>query len=272
MASLIGEVDALKPGNVHRLAGGHGMRYEDFLTSARVCAPLLCETGTAVGARVLGCVRATQMAVGTNTNLGMLLLFAPLIRSAEIVSAPSKLRDGVLQVLAALQQSDAEEVYAAIRLARPGGLGRVRRYDVQSGPKCGLVAAMEAAADRDRVARQYASGFADIFSLGLNWLREFQGRWNSVEWATAGCFLRFLAQFPDSHIQRKFGPETAEHVRQRSEPLLRRFEKNKNPASSVKMLLEFDKELKDARINPGTSADLTAASLLVFYLNARAGI
>jgi triphosphoribosyl-dephospho-CoA synthase len=125
---------------------------------------------------------------------------------------------------------------------------------------------MAAAADRDLVARQYRDGFEEVFGFGLGALREFERRWHELEWATVGCYLRFLAVFPDSHVRRKHGAEVAERIRLRSEAVLRQFEKKKNPGSAVGMLLEYDKELKDARVNPGTSADLTAASLLVYRL------
>lgn len=266
MASLIGEVDALKPGNVHRFAGGHGMRYEDFITSAEVATPVLCEPGAAVGRRVLNAVLATQEAVGTNTNLGMLLLFAPILAAAERRAAAATLQNTVRNVLAALHKPDAEDVFAAIRAAAPGGLGHAPRYDVHFPPDCSLQAAMAAAADRDLVARQYQDGFEEVFGFGLGALREFERRWGDLEWATVGCYLRFLAGFPDSHIRRKSGAEVAERIRQRSGAVLRQFEKKKNPGSAVGMLLEYDKELKDARVNPGTSADLTAASLLVYRL------
>jgi triphosphoribosyl-dephospho-CoA synthase len=266
MTSLIGEVDALKPGNVHRFAGGHGMTYEDFITSAEVSAPLLCEAGAGVGRRVLNAVTATREAVGTNTNLGMLLLFAPILAAAETCADPKRLREAVEDMLAALHKSDAEQVFEAIRTAAPGGLGHAPEYDVHFPPDCSLRAAMAAAADRDLVARQYQAGFEEVFSGGLTALRELEGRWHDLEWATVGCYLRFLAGFPDSHVQRKHGAAMAEQIRQRSEVVLRQFEKKKKPGSAVGMLLEYDKELKDARVNPGTSADLTAASLLVYRL------
>jgi triphosphoribosyl-dephospho-CoA synthase len=122
---------------------------------------------------------------------------------------------------------------------------------------------MAAAADRDLVARQYQNGFEEVFGFGLGALREFEGRAYQPEWAIVGCYLRFLAAFPDSHVRRKHGAEVAERIRQRSEAVLRQFEKKNDPGSAVGMLLEYDKELKDARVNPGTSADLTATSLLV---------
>ena len=266
LTSLIGEVDALKPGNVHRFASGHGMRYEDFISSAEVSVEPLCEPGARPGRRVLRAVEATRKAVGTNTNLGILLLYAPILKACETSPGPAALHDCLSEVLGALHNADAVDVFAAIRLAQPGGLGESERHDVSREPDCSLLEAMQEARDKDRVARQYVNGFAEIWTAGLPWLREFRGRWNSVEWATVGCYIRFMAEYPDSHVQRKFGADVAERVRRRSADVLKRFEKKKEPGSAVAMLLEYDKELKDTGINPGTSADLTAASLLLYHL------
>jgi triphosphoribosyl-dephospho-CoA synthase len=266
LGAMIGEVDALKPGNVHRYAAGHGMRYEDFITSAELCTPILCDPALSIGRRVLKSVQAVRKDVGQNTNLGIVLLFAPLIAAAEASFSAAEIEIRARQVIAALQQSDADDVFSAIRLAAPGGLGHVPEYDVHSDPRCSLSEAMAAAADRDMIARQYAAGFPEVCGAGLAAVREFMLRWHAMEWAATGCYLRFLACFPDSHIVRKHGPETAEQVRNRAAGMLQKFEINNNPGSLVAALLDFDKELKDAGINPGTSADLTAASLLLYEL------
>ena len=83
IAACLLELDALKPGNVHRHAEGHGMTVADFERSAEVSAPALARTGASVGSRVLEAVEATRAAVGQNTNLGIVLLAAPLAAAAE---------------------------------------------------------------------------------------------------------------------------------------------------------------------------------------------
>ena len=83
MASFLGELEALKPGNVSTYADGHDMTVRDFQISAEVSVPLLCQADASLGQRVLDSVKATQDAVGCNTNLGMLLLFAPIAMAAE---------------------------------------------------------------------------------------------------------------------------------------------------------------------------------------------
>lgn len=268
MASFIGEIDALKPGNVSRYAAGHDMYYDDFRRSAEVVTPILCDSSLSLGSRVYASVAATQDAVGCNTNLGMLLLFAPLICAYERVEPAVQIRDALKQVLVAVQQSDADQVFAAIRLANPGGLGHAEQNDVNSSINVGLLEAMASAKDRDWIARQYTNDFQEVFTVGLIALRRFVERWNSVEWATVGCYLTWMSEYNDSHIARKYGAEKAEAIKNRTRPIFEEFNNNDNPAGMKNLLLEFDKELKDASINPGTSADLTAASLLLFHLGA----
>jgi triphosphoribosyl-dephospho-CoA synthase len=264
--SFLNEIDALKPGNVSQYADGHDMSYADFVSSADVSTPILCDTRLGPGERVLRSVEATKEQVGCNTNLGMLLLYAPVIKSYESSTNGVFLQSDLKYVLEHLSEADTEHIFHAIRLAKPGGLGRVEQHDVNFSPDISLLEAMDAAADRDLIARQYVSGYEDVYKVGMNCLAEFDKRWNSVEWATVACYLSLMARFPDSHIRRKFGDEIARQVQNRTVSVLERFKKNKNPAKAKSELLEFDKELKDSSINPGTCADMTAASLLLYAL------
>lgn len=267
-ASFLGDINALKPGNVHRYAGGHGMRYEDFLASALVSVPVLCRREYPVGRRCLEAVRATRQAVGTNTNLGMLLLFAPLVCAAQQAGDPGALRQGFRDVVSAAQQADVAEIFTAIAEANPGGLGRVEAHDVHDPPDCTLFEAMAAAAGRDRIAHQFVTGGEDLFGVGLPVFERYSGGVNGVEWATVRCYLRLLASFPDSHVRRKHGPRVARQVSRRAEAALAELEQQSDPGTMTSRLLGLDREWKEAGINPGTSADLTAASLLLYHLGA----
>src|SRR5262249_5685863 len=152
-----------KPGNVHRGSDFEDLTYLDFAISAAVIGPVFDLTASAqrpprVGSLVLAGVEATRSAVATNTNLGMLLLFAPL----AIVPRHEPLASGVKRVLSHLNADDSRDVYAAIRLAQPGGLGKVPEADIHATPPEDLRAAMQLAADRDLVARQYVNDFAEV--------------------------------------------------------------------------------------------------------------
>ena len=162
--------------------------------------------------------------------------------------------------------ADAEQAFAAIRLAEPAGLGAAPQHDVRAPATVSLAVAMAAAADRDRIAAQYASGFADIFELGLPRLRSGLERWRSERWAATSAYLAFLAGLPDSHVARKYGVERAQAVCAMARPFEARLNKSDHPQQLTADLLAFDTDLKAAGLNPGTSADLTVASLFAHRL------
>ena len=256
------ELDAPKPGNVHVFADGHRMTADQFLRSANAAAGPLCAPRTPVGARILGAVEATAAAVGTNTNLGIILLCAPLAAAAERL--PRDLRAEIARVLADLDLEDARLAFRAIAAAAPAGLGRVERHDVHAPPTVSLQAAMAMAADRDRIACQYATDFADVFTIGLDGLHATRPR--EPMWATVAVYLAFLSAFPDTHIVRKHGAATAEMVRGAAETFHARLRAAEDPAHLLRDLLAWDRTLKETEINPGTSADLTVATLFVCRL------
>ena len=268
MSSFLGELEAFKPGNVSFYADGHDMTVLDFQKSAMVSAPLLCQKNTSLGQRILNSVCATKEAVGCNTNLGMLLLFAPIIMAAESgFKGVNEMHQNLENTLSSISKSDSEQVFEAISLASPGGLGSVNSHDVNKKPDCSLLAAMKLARHRDSIALQYVNNFQEIFKIGLEDIKLFEKRWNSVKWSTVSCYLNFMSSMLDSHIERKFGREEAENIRIKSVGIAKSFNNVSNPENNIGLLQSFDKELKDKNYNPGTSADLTAASLLVYNLS-----
>jgi triphosphoribosyl-dephospho-CoA synthase len=267
MASFIGELEAYKPGNVSVYADGHDMTVKDFLISAEVSTPLLCQSQASLGQRVLGSVKATYSAVGCNTNLGMLLLFAPIVIAAESgFNDIDELRLNLEITLSSLTQSDADQVYEAICIANPGGLGSTESQDVNEKPDCSLRYAMELASQRDSIALQYTNNFREIFEIGVGTIKCFDKSWNSVKWSAVSCYMVFMSSIADSHIKRKYGEQVAEKIRIKSGIIADRFLKAVNPEKEVTLIQEFDEELKAEKYNPGTCADLTAASLLVYNL------
>lgn len=261
LAACEAELTALKPGNVHVHGDGHGMIVDDFRRSAAAAAPPLCRAGSTVGARIREAVAASIAVAGCNTNLGIILLAAPLIAAAE---RGGTLRATLTAVLDDLTVADAIDAYAAIAAANPGGIGSAAQEDVFSPPSVRLRAAMALAADRDSVARQYATGFADVFAIGVTRLKAAKRQRASPDWATTLVYLDFLSEIPDSHVARKFGLDTARSVQREAIDL--RVNLPDDPAVAFPGLLAFDADLKKRGLNPGTSADLTVASLLAVRL------
>jgi triphosphoribosyl-dephospho-CoA synthase len=266
VAACLIELDALKPGNVHRHAEGHGMTVSDFEVSARVSAPAIGRRGWRVGARVQEAVAVTRQAVGQNTNLGIVLLCAPLAAAAE---RGGSLRAELPATLGGLDLDDARDVFAAIVLANPGGLGSADAHDVRGPATVGLREAMTAAADRDLVARQYSNDFAEVFGTGGAAYAAAGVAGGSPAEAAQAVYLAFLGAFPDSHIARKFGAETAEAVRR--DAVRRAAALERSPlASRAGALAAWDADLKARGLNPGACADLTVATLFAAFLASNA--
>jgi triphosphoribosyl-dephospho-CoA synthase len=264
------DVAVRKPGNVSRASPGHGMQAQQFIDSARVAAAPLFEPGARVGVRIEAAMAATWAAAGCNTNLGILLLCAPVAAAVErdgALLSTAALRAALEAVLADLDLDDARAAYRAIALANPGGLGRAGAEDVHATPSLGLRAAMALAAGRDSIARQYACGFAELFETAQPLLAQGIRITPGAEYgepdaltvaAVQRTYLAFLSRMPDSHIVRKHGEAVAHNVMNAAQAWRHAPDPGADPAFAA-----WDDSLKAQRINPGTSADLTVAALLL---------
>lgn len=267
--ACLAELGALKPGNVSLYADGHGMTVADFARSARAAAPVLALPGRSVGERILGAVAATRTVVDCNTNLGIVLLCAPLAHAALNARPGQPLRSALAETLDGLTQQDTVHAYAAIRRARPGGLGVVARHDVSRvRPRAGLRDVMALAADRDRIARQYTANYADLFEFAEPKLRAGVARWRSEEWAVVSTYLALIAEFGDSLVLRKHGARAVDDLRREAARFGAQLDARDDPATLLLRLSLFDRALKARHINPGTSADLIVATLLIGDLRA----
>lgn len=258
-AACLLEVTAAKPGNVHRGADFSDATMLDFALSGLAIAPAMdraSEFGL-VGRTVLDAVQATRACVATNTNLGIVLLLAPLAatpRDEELVG-------GVRRVLARLDAEDARLVYEAIRAAQPGGLGKVDAADVADDAPANLIDAMRLAEDRDLVARQYVNGFHEVLHEAGPWLAEATQNGLALADAIVHVHLRLLAAHGDSLIARKCGREASDRVRTWAARIVR----ERQPATPAyrREAADFDFWLRadHNRRNPGTTADLVTAAL-----------
>jgi triphosphoribosyl-dephospho-CoA synthase len=254
------EVSAPKPGNVHRGADFEDATFLDFVASAVAIAPALeSAPHHGVGRAVREAIESTRALVRTNTNLGTVLLLAPL----AAVPRPQPLAAGVRDVLARLTPADSIDVYAAIRLVHPGGLGQVDSMDVAGPPPRDLLAAMQAARDRDLVARQYVTGFATIFDhvvpLLLDGLREHGALSDTI----VQTQLRLLSRFGDSLIARKCGAAMSHQVAARASHVLAAGAPGDATYEQALADLDFWLRSDHHQRNPGTTADLIAAGLFV---------
>ncbi len=247
-------------------------RYEDFLLSAAAIGPALADAGNCgVGETILRAVCETRKVISTNTNLGIVLLFAPLARAAASRREEETLREALVRVLAELTVTDAVSAYAAIRQAGPGGLGAAEQQDVGAEPTVTLREAMALAAERDAVAREYATDYFVTFEKTVPALE--RARASGLGWSEAvvQAYLEVLAEFPDTLIARKVGRLFAEAVSGVARSVVEAG--GLHTEEGRKALSAFDRDLRDDgnRWNPGTTADLVAAGLFVLWLTREEG-
>ena len=252
------EATAPKVGNVHRGADFGDLTFADFLVSAVAIGPPMEQAGQAgVGRTVLAAVEATRIRTGTNVNLGIALLLAPL--AAVPRNAP--LHDGVADVLRSLTPDDSRLVYEAIRVAQPGGLGKSDTMDVAGPPPALLLDAMAAASDRDLVARQYVTGFSLVLDeLAPALVRDCKGGWSLTD-AIIHTHVELIARHGDSLIVRKCGRELGQQALAMAADVLAAG--SPGDENYLRALSNFDFWLRSDghRRNPGTTADLIAAGL-----------
>lgn len=284
------DVAVRKPGNVSQASAGHRMQAAQFLASAQACAAALAAAGQPVGRRIEVAVAATQQAVGCNTNLGIVLLCAPLAAAHELAGqAPGaggpvqRLRQAWQRAMDGLTVADAAAAFRAIAQARPAGLGQAAEQDVRQPPQVSLGQAMALAAGRDRVAAQYGNGAQALFETGLAALRHQPAAackalldsptptaTEAVEDDRArlvqAVYLALLAGEPDSHIVRKHGSALAHSVMREALPWAKRSRAGetlgRDPAFAA-----WDESLKARGLNPGSTADLTVATLMAARLS-----
>lgn len=253
------EATSCKPGNVHPGASFEHVKYEDFVASAEAIAPVLARTAdVGVGKSTLDAVTATRQVCEQNTNLGIILLLAPLAAVPPDVS----LIEGIPSVLRQLTRKDAEYVFEAIRLAQPRGLGSAESDDVSSeSPSGTLTEVMALAADRDSIARQYVSDFDTVVNQATSLLSasgQFAEDW---EQAIVHLHLDLLAKNGDTDIARKCGAIDAHECQRRAEAVLRA---GWPMAMEGRLRIrEFDRWLRarGSQRNPGTTADLVTAGV-----------
>jgi triphosphoribosyl-dephospho-CoA synthase len=264
------EACAPKPGNVNRIHDFADTSLEDFLISAVAIGPALENAGEAgIGQTIWQATVDTHRWVRSNTNLGLVLLLAPLVKACFSVSTFSditRVRQSLSSILNALTVGDARLAYAAIRLAHPGGMGHVSQADVAEEPSITLLQAMALARDRDAIAQEYVTDFVITFDIGFPALKEAQSRGADFSNAVVQTFLSILSRVPDTLIARKKGFETAGRISRQAGEVLRRGGVFTSEGRAG--LAEMDRALRDEShtLNPGATADLTAAAVFLALL------
>lgn len=296
LAALL-EVSAYpKPGNVHRLSDFPGTTYEHFLAAGVSMMPWMRELanrssvikagdgdwgGLGLGGSILGAVEemlAWQR--GGNVHLGVILLFSPIAGAAGAVAEGgvvevSKLRASIKEIIGAAAPQDAVDIYKAIRMAMTReNLGDVDELDVTDPASLDYILKhgvkpldiFETCSGRDSVCSEWVTGFNIVVSEGYRHLTEHLTSGVSINDSVVNTFLRLLSAHPDSLIQRKRGPEAAMSVSGRAQGILNAGGAASDEGRSMLRMLDDELQRGMGSMNPGTTADLTAASLFVLLL------
>ena len=274
------EVTAPKPGNVHRGADFEDVGLNDFLTSAVILGESLeRNTSMTLGHTIFDCVDRNRVVVGSNTNLGIILLLAPLVKVAQQEPGREITPTLIEQYLQSLDGQDGRLTLEAIALAKPGGLGTAAEMDVnQDHQEVDLLDAMRVAEQRDAVARMFVSGFADVFGQGLEWLEQGRRLFPELSQANVYTHVRWMAEEPDSLIARKCGADVAANSQRMARQAIDCLATGSanTAASESERIEEFWRKVGELdfwlrsdghRRNPGTTADLVTATLFVALYN-----
>jgi triphosphoribosyl-dephospho-CoA synthase len=265
--ACIFEVCAAKPGNVTRQHDFPETSMLDFLLSAVAIGPAFEKSAhLSIGAIVLQAIQDTQRSVQSNTNLGIVLLLAPLAKACHGAADLGGVRRNLHCILNDLSVEDARLAYAAIRLAKAGGMNKVSEADISEEPSISLLRAMILAQNRDSIACEYATGFTVTFDIGLPTLEEAVARGAEFHHAIVQTYLTILSRVPDTLICRKNGKKTARKISLQAAEVLK--EGGVFTPNGQATIEEFDRGLRGPAhlLNPGTTADLTTAAIFLSLL------
>jgi triphosphoribosyl-dephospho-CoA synthase len=260
------DIELIKPGNVNLLSSHKDTKAQDYLDSAILSSKELFNQNYSLGKRILESVNVTRSKVNVNTNLGIILLCAPVIQS-YIDFNNLDLREGIKKTLSITSIKDTHDLCAAINISSPGGLGDSDMYDTASYPNASIKQIMNYSQEYDRISYQYSHNFSDIFDFIIPKLEFLNQRYESLDISLSLLFIEILAKIPDSHISRKFGDKIAKKTSNNARDLLKILDREHDPDYLAKALNNLDYEYKKKGINPGTTADLLVASLMIYKIS-----
>jgi len=260
LALLLEVTGTPKPGNVDRHRDHEDLRFEQFVAGAVGARPglELAADGARVGRAFERAVAGMSEQSGGNTQFGALLTVTPLVAAA---AADRLSPAGAAAVVEATSVEDACDFYRAfdhVDVAVDDPPPELDDLDVRRGGdataairdrEATLYDVMGLSADVDGVAAEWTGGFARSFEAA-GWLLADDG---PVYRRASRAFLRLLAAEVDTFVVTRNGRAVAEEVRRRARAVC-------DGEADAETLAA---ELVDRGVNPGTTADLTAAALFV---------
>lgn len=283
-----------KPGNVHRTADLGEAKFEQFIASSIAIGPALLGVTRKGYEAGRGEIKLSNIGVGNaikhaiqdtikwqsneNTNLGVVMLLIPLAAAAGATLARvgkikvQKLRENLLDVLKSTTPEDALNLYEAITIARPGGLGKVAELDVCDEKsksrikkeKISLFKIMEMSSEWDNISREWVTGMQITFEVGYPLAKKLYSMTKNVNTTTVQLFLELLSKYQDTQVQRTRGKMISDEVSKKAAAIVKKG--GMLTDRGRKLVSRFDEELRKKGVNPGTTADLTASSLMLLIL------
>ena len=259
------DIELIKPGNVNIKSPHSDTNAEDYLESSLLSSKELFKPDYSLGERILNSIKITRSKIKTNTNLGIILLCAPIIHAC-IYFNNLTMREGIKKTLSSSTVKDTQDLCMAINISAPGGLGTREIYDTASKPTVNILEIMNHSASYDRISYQYSHDYSDIFDFIIPRLVFLNKKHNSLDISLSVMFMEILAKIPDSHISRKYGNKIAKKTSNNASDLLKILDREYSPDYLADRLNNLDYEYKKKGINPGTTADLLVASLMIYKI------
>ncbi|MDI6644864.1 MAG: triphosphoribosyl-dephospho-CoA synthase [Methanobacteriaceae archaeon] len=276
-----------KPGNVHRTHDFEDMVFEDFLISGIVIGEDIKKAAQRglkykgekdkfhqikLGKLIKDAVMETSEWIANNTNLGIVMLLIPISAAAGMSSNLNELRNNVENIMKKTTPQDAVELYDAINIADAGGMGKQEKFDVTSHEaknsllekNVSMYDVLKISSKWDLLAFELTHKMPVTFELGFPTFLDVKAK-HGINRATVQTFLTILSKYPDTLISRKYDDDVAGKVSQGANNILK--EGGILTNKGLKMLESFDQELIKNQLNPGTTADLTASSIMVGLLS-----
>ena len=295
--AMLFEVSAYpKPGNVHRTRDYQNTRYEHFLASAVACRssfeaaakkglliaknelrPEFAHVGSIIRDAALSAIRSQR---GGNTSLGTVTLLVPLAVAAGMTPTRkhlslSRLRLNLKRVLESTTAADTVAFYEAVASSKAGGLGKAPELDLKDPSsrqqilrrKIRMIDVFQLAAGWDSICLEWTTVYSLTFDLGYPYFKKELSKTGDINGATVDTYLRILSARPDTLIARKAGTRKAGWASNRAKRALALG--GSKTIAGRKQIERLDEELRtDGNIlNPGTTADLTAAVVALATLS-----
>jgi len=295
--AMLLEVSASKPGNVTPTASFEGTRIEHFLASAVAAESSFEEAarrGTAVSENKLSvrnvgigqiikecAAEINTWQKGGNTLLGTVMLFVPIAVAAGMTPSGEnfvfdfhRLRENLRLAIESTTAEDAVRLYEAIDVAKPSGLGDAPDLDVTDSASktrlledaVSLFEVFKIAAGYDDICFEWVNNYPITFDLAYPYLTAQLER-GDLNTAVVHTFLKILSEHPDTFIARKVGVEKAHAVSLEAKKVLELG--GLETSEGRESVLKLDRRLRESGnlLNPGTTADLTAAALALCTLS-----